>query len=234
MKGKLFLIPCPIATGDDARATLSPQVLEAVKECKIFLVEELRTARRFISSLKLGITIEELEFFQLNKKTKFEQLFNFMMEHIDEPLGVISEAGCPAVADPGSLAVEVAHQLKMKVVPLVGPSSILLALMASGFNGQSFAFQGYLPIDRKARENKLRQLEKQALTSRQTQLFMDTPYRNNHVLESIISACSPDTNLCVAMDVTGQAEYIKTQTIGKWRRQKIDLNKKPVIFALHV
>ncbi|MFK7899461.1 MAG: SAM-dependent methyltransferase [Cyclobacteriaceae bacterium] len=234
MKGKLFLIPCPIAKTNDARETLSPQVLEAIKSCDLFLVEELRTARRYISSLKLGLVIEELEFFQLNKKTKFEQLFEFMMNHTDKQLGVISEAGCPAVADPGSLAVEVAHQLKMKVVPLVGPSSILLTLMASGFNGQSFAFQGYLPIDRKARESKLKQLEKNALTLRQTQLFMDTPYRNNHVLESIISSCSPDTKLCVAMDVTGESEYIKTQSIGKWKHQKIDLNKKPVIFALHI
>jgi len=228
----LRLIPCPISSLSP-KECLPPQVLNVIKETSIFMVEDLRSARRFISSTKQGIVIDELTFFVLNKKTKFEAIYDFMSQYNDQHIGVISEAGCPAVADPGSIAVEVAHQCNRKVVPLVGPSSILLTLMASGFNGQSFVFHGYLPINQKERANKIKQMEKDAFHKKQTQLFMDTPYRNNHVLETILKTCNPQTRLCIAAELTSEQEDIKTKRIEKWKKEKLDLNKKPVIFALY-
>lgn len=228
---KLYLIPCTISEKTPAEC-LPKEVLDAVKSTQVFLVENLRSARRFISSTKQGIVIDELEFFELNKKTSFEAIFNFISSK-NENIGVISEAGCPAVADPGSLAVEVAHQLGIQVVPLVGPSSILLTLMASGFNGQSFVFHGYLPIDKKERTQKIKSMESEAFRRKQTQLFMDTPYRNNQVFETLLATCSPNSKLCVASELTSANEWVKTFSIEKWRKQKIDLHKKPVIFALY-
>ncbi len=228
----LLLIPCPIAA-QPPHQCLPAQVLQVIKDTKVFMVEDLRSARRFISSTKQGIVIDELEFFVLNKKTKFEAIYDFMCLHAKADIGVISEAGCPAVADPGSLAVAVAHQTQRKVVPLVGPSSILLTLMASGFNGQSFVFHGYLPINQKERAGKIKQMEKEAFQKKQTQLFMDTPYRNNHVLETILKTCSPQTLLCIAAELTSEQEFVKTYSIEKWKKEKLDLHKKPVIFALY-
>jgi len=228
----LYLIPCPISEKKPAEC-LPPEALQALQNTKVFLVENLRSARRFISSCKLGITIDELAFFELNKKTSFDTVLEFLATK-SEDIGVISEAGCPAVADPGSVAVVVAHELGMKVVPLIGPSSILLTLMASGFNGQSFAFHGYLPINQKERGHKLKQLESKAFKEKQTQLFMDTPYRNNQVFETILNTCLPTTRLCVASELTSSNEWIKTLTVERWKKQKIDLHKKPVIFALYI
>lgn len=228
----LFLLPTILAEGTAAQV-LSPQVTEVISQLDYFFAEELRTARRFVSSLRLGRVIQDLTFYELNKKTpQADTAAQLRALPAGQDIGVLSEAGCPGVADPGAVAVRLAHELGMKVVPLVGPSSILLALMASGLSGQSFAFHGYLPIDKADRRKALLSLEKESRERRQTQIFMETPFRNNHMLETILAACQPDTLLCVASNLTAPDEYIKTQTVQAWRNQKINLHKQPTIFLL--
>jgi len=231
---KLFLIPCPIAE-QTACQTLPNEIREAILHCNYFLVENIRTARRFISELKLGITIENLVFFELTKDSPSTDIKKILLQlkSIDcKHVGVISEAGCPGVADPGALAVQLAHQMNIEVEPLVGPSSILLALMASGFSGQSFVFHGYLPIDKSNRINKISQLEKEAIKSGQTQIFMETPYRNNAILEDLLQTCHPDTLLSISCDLKGDDSLSKTLTIQQWKAQIPDLHKKPTIFLI--
>ena len=228
----LFLIPTILAEGT-AQQVLSPQVAEVLGTLDYFFAEELRTARRFVSGLRLGRVIEELTFHELNKKTpEAETAAQLRRLPAGKDIGVLSEAGCPGVADPGAVAVRLAHQMGMKVVPLVGPSSILLALMASGLNGQSFAFHGYLPIDQAPRRKAIVFLEKEVREFGQTQIFMETPFRNNHMMQTILEACQPDTLLCVASNLTSPDEYIRTQTVRQWKVQKIDLHKLPTIFLL--
>jgi 16S rRNA (cytidine1402-2'-O)-methyltransferase len=232
--GKLYLIPTVLAE-NSAEKIINLGTREIVKNTKYYLVENVRTARRFISSLKLGITIEDLQFEILDKKTKPAEL-----ERIMKPLfagvdvGVMSEAGCPGIADPGSAAVAYAHEKKIQVVPLTGPSSMFLALMGSGFNGQSFAFHGYLPIDKQDRINAIKQLEGESARHNKTQIFMETPFRNNHLFEDLKSALSPQTKLCIAKNLTGSDEFIQTKTIQDWRKTKLDLHKVPVVFILYV
>ena len=231
-KGQLFLIPSVIAP-DSAERVLPPQVREVLSTTNYFLAENLRTARRFISSLQLGRPIDQLHFQVLDKRTSHQEVAELL-----EPLrqghdvGVLSEAGCPGVADPGTLAVAYAHQHAISVVPLVGPSSFLLGLMASGFSGQSFAFHGYLPIDRGARQRSIQQLEKAAQQQRQTQIFMETPYRNNALFQDVIRVCQPGTLLCVAKNITGAEEWIKTRSIQTWKQHTPDLHKVPTVFLL--
>jgi len=231
--GKLFLIPTVLAERT-SEIVISPQVKAVVLHTQNFLVENIRTARRFISSLRLGITIEDLQFEILDKKTKPAEL-----ERIMQPLfagvdvGVMSEAGCPGIADPGSAAVAYAHEKKIQVVPLTGPSSMFLALMGSGFNGQSFAFHGYLPIDKQDRINAIKQLEGESARHNKTQIFMETPFRNNHLFEDLKSTLSPHTKLCIAKNLTGSDEFIQTKTIQDWRKAKLDLHKIPVVFILY-
>ncbi len=228
----LFLLPTVLAEGTAAQV-LSPQVAEVIGKLDYFFAEELRTARRFVSSLRLGRVIQEMTFYELNKKTPESDTLAQLRElPVGADIGVLSEAGCPGVADPGAVAVRLAHDLGMKVVPLVRPSSILLALMASGLSGQSFAFHGYLPIDKKERRKALLELEKEGRERRQTQIFMETPFRNNHMLETIVAACHSDTLLCVASNLTAPDEYIQTQSIEAWRKVEIDLHKQPTIFLL--
>lgn len=230
MNNKLFLIPTVLAPETQFK-TLSPEVIEKVKDLNIFFVENLKTARRFISSLKLGKVIDEITFYELTKNSNFDETFEIISQ-LQEDAGILSEAGCPGIADPGALAVDIAHQLNMDVVPLVGPSSILLALMASGFNGQSFAFHGYLPIDKKERARRIKELERLALTSGQTQLFMETPYRNNQMLDTIIKTCNPNTKLTVSANLTAPNAVSKTMRVEKWMSAtEIDLHKKPAIFG---
>ena len=228
---KLYLIQTPLAP-DTSLEVIPKQVMDVVPTCDLFLVEEIRTARRFVSSLRLGLTIEDLRFEILDKKTKREQIERFFKEFKGKSIGVLSEAGCPGVADPGSLAVQLAHELGWEVIPLVGPSSILLALMASGMNGQSFVFNGYLPIDRPKRIVAIKELEERSIRDKQTQLFIETPYRNNHMLEDLIKQCSPSTMLCVASNVTAPDAFLKTMPIAKWKGVKVDLHKQPTIFVL--
>lgn len=230
--GQLFLIPSVIAP-DTAERVLPPQVLEVLGRLNYFLAENLRTSRRFISALKLGRPIDQLHFDVLDKRTSTQDMATLMAPlRQGNDLGILSEAGCPGVADPGAGAVAYAHQHGITVVPLVGPSSFLLALMASGFSGQSFAFRGYLPIDKAARQKAVKQLEKEARQHGQTQIFMETPYRNDALLRDVLSQCSASTLVCVAKDVTGLNELIKTQTVQWWRQNVPSLHKIPTVFLL--
>lgn len=230
--GRLFLIPTVIAQ-DTAEQVLPPQVLETLSHTDYFLAENLRTSRRFISALRLGRPIDQLHFEVLDKHTPAQEIAPLLAPlRQGHDMGILSEAGCPGVADPGALAVAYAHQHNITVVPLVGPSSFLLALMASGFSGQSFAFRGYLPIDKEARLKAIRQLEKEARHHRQTQIFMETPYRNDALLRDILIHCATDTLVCLAKDVTGPNEFIKTQTVREWQQQVPTLHKIPTVFLL--
>jgi 16S rRNA (cytidine1402-2'-O)-methyltransferase len=226
----LFLIPTILAP-DTQETVLPPQIKEVVSELNVFFVEELRTARRFISSLKLNKVIDDITFYELNKDTLPDQTLA-QLKKLKTDAGIISEAGCPGIADPGAVAVGFAHQLGHKVVPLVGPSSILMALMASGFNGQSFTFNGYLPIDKQLRIKALQALEQIAKKKQQTQIFMETPFRNNQLLEDVLQNLNPETLLCIACNVTAHDEFIKTLRIKDWQKSKPDLHKKPTIFLL--
>lgn len=231
-KGKLFLIPNVLAE-NTANEVISPQIKEVVKHTKVYLVENLRTARRYISSLKLGVNIEEIHMEILDKKTKPEMINRLMQPLLNgADMGIISEAGCPGIADPGALAVAHAHVKGIQVVPLSGPSSMFLALMGSGFSGQSFAFHGYLPIDRKERSAALKALESESLREKRAQIFMETPFRNNQMLEDCLRTLSSNTKLCIAKNITAKDELILTKTIGEWKKLPIDLHKIPTVFIL--
>jgi 16S rRNA (cytidine1402-2'-O)-methyltransferase len=232
-KGKLYLIPTPLAE-NTTDSMLTPVMQQIIMELDYFLVENIRTARRFVSSLKLGISIESLGFHVLDKNSKQE-----VVELLCAPLqtgksiGIMSEAGCPGIADPGNLAVKYAHDHEIEVIPLVGPSSIFMALMASGFNGQSFAFHGYLPIDKAKRQHKVRELEKEVYQKEQTQIFMETPYRNEQLFQDILQNCKPFTRLSVARDISGAQQMISTKSIKDWKKSKPELHKIPTVFLLY-
>ncbi|MEQ8477083.1 SAM-dependent methyltransferase [Fulvivirga sp.] len=230
--GKLYIIPNVVS--ENQVDTIPLQVLTAIKTTSLFLVENIRTARRYISSLNLGVTIEDLEFFLLDKKTPDEEISRLMQPLLaGENVGILSESGCPGIADPGAKAVEWAHKKGVRVIPLVGPSSLLLALMGSGFNGQKFCFHGYLPIDKKPLEAEIRRLTTESNRFNQTQIFIETPYRNNQLLKTILSVCDNSTQLCVARDLTGEQEFIETHSIGHWKSQEIDLHKVPTVFLIY-
>ena len=227
----LYLIPTILAP-DTTEFVLSPQIKDTIKATDYYFVENIRTARRFISELKVGKVIDELYFFEVDKDTNIEQIRKYFKQiPQNQHIGVISEAGCPGVADPGAIAVKVAHQLGIKVIPLVGPSSILLALMASGFSGQSFVFHGYLPIDKIERAKKIKVLEIES-RKQQTQIFMETPFRNDSFLEDLLNTCQSDTLLCIACNITAPDELIQTKTVNQWKTKKPDLHKKPTIFLI--
>lgn len=228
----LYLIP--VTLGDTAvERVLPPFNKEIVLLIKHFIVEDVRSARRFLKKVDSRIDIDALTFYPLNKHTSPEALSGYLQPLIDGlPVGVVSEAGCPAIADPGADVVAIAQRKGLKVVPLVGPSSILLAVMGSGFSGQSFAFHGYLPIEAGERARKLKLLEQRAQTENQTQLFIETPYRNNKMVEEILTNCRPQTKLCIAANLTCADEYIKTRTVKEWRGHVPDLSKIPCIFLL--
>jgi 16S rRNA (cytidine1402-2'-O)-methyltransferase len=226
----LFLIPCVLAE-NTAEKVLSPQIKDAISSLDVFFVENIRTARRFISSLKLGKVIDQITFYELTKDTPASETREQLLS-LSQNAGVISEAGCPGVADPGAVAVKIAHEIGMEVAPLVGPSSILLALMASGMSGQSFVFHGYLPIDRALRRKSLQQLERDANHKNQTQIFMETPFRNNQLMDAVLESCQPDTMLCVAASLTDQDEFVATWPVKKWRKEKPDLHKRPAMFLI--
>lgn len=230
MNGKLFLIPNLIAEG--TQQVIPPSVLEALPSLQYFLAEDVRTARRYLSGLKIYERIESLQFEVLNKDTTQVGLVELMKPLLEgKNVGVISESGCPGVADPGALAVAYAHQHGIQVVPLVGPSSILLALMASGLNGQRFAFHGYLPIDAKEAVKTIKELEKESQQKKQTQLFIETPYRNNQVLDHLLNSLKNETQLSIALDVTGINEFIQTKSVGQWKKNKPALLKEPAVFS---
>ena len=229
----LYLIP--VTLGDTTIERVLPAYnKEVILGIRHFIVEDIRSARRFLKKVDSSIDIDALTFYPLNKHTPMEAVASYLQPlQKGEPMGVISEAGCPAVADPGADVVAIAQQKGLKVVPLVGPSSILLSVMGSGFNGQSFAFNGYLPIEPPERAKKLKLLEQRVYTEHQTQLFIETPYRNNKMLEDILHNCRPQTKLCIAANVTCEDEYIYTRTIKEWKGKLPDLNKIPCIFLLY-
>jgi 16S rRNA (cytidine1402-2'-O)-methyltransferase len=233
-KGRLYLIPNVLAPGTSAQV-LPPQIKTCIEETDYYFAEEIRTARRFLSELKISKPIESLFFFQVSKDTKAEEIKSFFAQiPAGKNIGMISEAGCPGIADPGAMAVEYAHKTGMEVYPLVGPSSILLALIASGLNGQSFEFHGYLPIQKGERLSAIRDLESESRKTRKTQIFMETPYRNNQMLEAIMEVCAGPTRLCLAASLTSAEQYIETRKIIDWRGDLPDLHKKPAIFLLQV
>jgi 16S rRNA (cytidine1402-2'-O)-methyltransferase len=231
-KGKLFLIPNVLAE-NTAQSVISPQVKEVIAHTKIFLVENLRTARRYISSLKLGVNLEEIHMEILDKDTPPETMSRLMQPLMNgADIGIISEAGCPGIADPGAVAVAFAHHKGIQVVPLSGPSSMFLALMGSGFSGQSFAFHGYLPIDKKDRTTAIKKLEAESLREKRAQIFMETPFRNNQLLEDLLATLNPNTKLCIAKNITGSDEMILTKTANEWKKLPLDLHKIPTVFIL--
>ena len=228
--GTLYLIPNSLGSGTDKYAT---QLLSAtVSRMEHFIVEEIKSARRLLRQMGVTRPLEELDFRMLNEHTRSQEV-NSIIEPLlqGHDMGLISEAGVPCVADPGSTVVALAHEQGIKVVPLVGPSSILLALMASGFNGQQFTFNGYLPRERSERARKIKQLEQLALSGI-TQIFMDAPYRNNQVLDDVLQTCRMETKLCIASNITCDNERINTKTIMDWSVRKPDINKMPVMFLL--
>ncbi len=228
-KGTLFLIPTLISAESEI-SVLSTSVIEVLPSIRFFLAEDVRSARRYFSRLKIYPSIEALNFSVLDKDTRQEDLSTLMAPlSLGNDMGVISEAGCPGIADPGSLAVRYAHQLGHKVVPLVGPSSILLALMASGLNGQRFAFNGYLPVGDEA-GGAIRSFEKASRAADQTQIFIETPYRNNAIFQQLIRHLANDTALCVALDLTGREAYTMTRPVVEWRAADVSWPKKPAVF----
>lgn len=233
MDSALYLIP--VTLGDTSLEKVLPSYnKEIILQIKHFIVEEVRTARRFLKKVEPSIDIDSLTFYPLNKHTLATEISGYLKPLLaGEPMGVISEAGCPAIADPGADVVAIAQRRGLKVVPLVGPSSILLSVMGSGFNGQSFAFHGYLPIDQAERTRKIKQLEQRAYAEDQTQLFIETPYRNRRLLEELLQTCRPQTRLCIACNVTCEDEYIRTRTVKEWKGNLPDLEKRPCIFLIY-
>ncbi|GHT53958.1 S-adenosylmethionine-dependent methyltransferase [Bacteroidia bacterium] len=232
-KPALYLIPVTLGETPIERV-LPPYNTEIIAKIRHFIVENVRTARRFLKQTDPDFPIDDCTFFTLNKHTSRGELSEFLKPIADGySMGIISEAGCPAIADPGADVVAMAQHKNIPVVPLVGPSSILLALMASGFNGQSFAFNGYLPIDGEERLKTLKQLEQRIYAEHQTQLFIETPYRNNKMIDDILKTCKPTTKLCIAADITTKNERIFTKTIAEWRKNTPKLEKTPCIFAIY-
>lgn len=231
-KGTLYLIPVPLAE-NAAQKSFTPFLVDTINAIKTYIVENEKTARKFLKEAGLKTPQSELVIHDYGKHKRGNSLVPFfkeLMSGID--VGLMSEAGCPGVADPGADVVAEAHKRGIKVVPLVGPNSMIQAIMASGFNGQSFAFHGYLPIDKIERAKRIKDLESLSLKNRQTQLFMETPFRNNHLLDDVLKNCHGSTQLCIACNINAEDEFIKTQAVGAWRQEKIDLHKKPTVFLL--
>jgi 16S rRNA (cytidine1402-2'-O)-methyltransferase len=233
MQTALFLIPVTLGETEHRRV-LPAYNREVILRIRHFVVEDVRTARRFLKKVDPSIQIDELTFYELNKHSSPQQVSDYLDPLAKgEPVGILSEAGCPAVADPGAEVVAMAQERNYPVIPLVGPSAILMALMASGFNGQNFAFHGYLPIDSAARAMQIKALEARMYAENQTQLFMETPYRNNHLLDDLVRLCKPATKLCVAANITCNDEYIRTRRVLEWGKGKPDLHRKPALFLLY-
>ncbi len=226
----VYLIPAPLS--DDTLETIPAYVLSAIRSCAVFFVENERTTRRYFKKLDPQINIDSYEWYNIGKaEANVQQQFILKLNE-GGTIGIVSEAGCPGIADPGQLLVEAAHKHGAIVKPLVGPSSILLALMASGMSGQQFTFHGYLPINQMERKKRLQQLEEISAKQNNTQIFIETPYRNNQLLETILKTCKPKTRICIAANITAITEFIETKTVAEWRNKKPDLHKKPAIFCL--
>ena len=232
-KGKLFLIPNTLGSSSFEN-TIPSSITQIINEIDVYIVENVKEARRLLKLLGIQKPISALHFFELNKHTEPTEIGSFLLPLLEgKNTGVISDAGCPGIADPGSEIVRLAHEKNIKVIPLVGPSSILLALMASGFNGQNFVFHGYLPKDRKERIAKLKQIEKTAIVEKQTQLFIETPYRNDHLIEDIIRHCRPSTRFCVAANLSCPSEKVISRPIEQWKKNNMSFHKMPAVFLLY-
>jgi 16S rRNA (cytidine1402-2'-O)-methyltransferase len=231
-RGTLFLIPVPLAE-NATHKSYTPFLIDTINAIKSYIVENEKTARKFLKEAGLKTPQSELLIHDYGKHKRGNSLVPFFKElMLGENVGLMSEAGCPGVADPGADIVAEAHKRGIKVVPLVGPNSMIQAIMSSGFSGQSFAFHGYLPIDKAERTSKIKELENLSQKYRQTQLFMETPFRNNHLFEDVLKSCSPNTQLCIASNINGEEEFIKTLPIALWRKEKVDLHKKPTVFLI--
>ena len=230
MPGKLYLIPVPLA--ENALATIPENVKTLSCSLKYFFVENVRTARRYLKSIDKSVDIDSIQFSEVNSQTKPDliMLKKWLKEGHD--VGMMSEAGCPGMADPGSDLAAAAQEMGATVIPLVGPSSVLLALIASGFNGQGFRFSGYLPIKEPMRSKAIKEMEAISAERNETQIFIETPYRNNPLFQEIVRVCKQHTKLCVAADITGENEFIKTKTMAEWAKEVPDLHKRPTIFLL--
>jgi len=231
--GKLYLIPTTL--GDSDPMDVLPQTVKrAVDFIDDYIVENEKTARKFIKSIQPEKVQSSLRLSSLNKHTEISEHAKMIQPCLEgKNVGLMSEAGCPGVADPGAVIVKIAHEKGIQVIPLVGPSSILLAVMASGMNGQSFAFNGYLPIDKNDKKQALKSFERLSQEKNQSQLFIETPYRNNKLMEDLLQILQPNTYLCVACDITLPTEYIKTKTVNQWKKEKADLHNRPCIFIIH-
>ncbi len=228
-QGKVWLIPSLLA--EEGLMSLSPSIHEAVRTCQVFFVENERTARRFLKQIWKEIVIDDYEWFNMKEAAEVAGIFRHKLKE-GKNIGIMSEAGCPGIADPGQTLVAIAQELDAEIKPLTGPNSILLALMASGMNGQQFQFVGYLPIDNQQKIKAIKDLETESAKKNCTQIFIETPYRNNQLIESILKTCNSSTRLCLAVDLTSSKEWIKTKTIAEWQKVKTDIHKKPAIFLL--
>jgi 16S rRNA (cytidine1402-2'-O)-methyltransferase len=231
--GKLYLIPTTLGEGKPLDV-LPISVKNAVENLEYYIVENEKTARKFIKSIVAEKVQSDLKLSTLNKRTEITEL-DTMLEPLSRGIsvGLMSEAGCPGVADPGAAIVKIAHEKGYRVIPMVGPSSILLAMMASGMNGQSFAFNGYLPIEKGEKKAAIKAFEKLSYDKDQSQLFIETPYRNNKFIEDLLQTLQPNTLLCIAADITLETEYIKTFRVAEWKKIKVDLHNRPAIYIIH-
>jgi len=232
----VYLIPSLLH--EEGLQSMPSYIIDAVKQCQSFFVEEEKTARRFLKKLDKEIVIDNYEWYPVSGPLQgpdtYDPLIVFKQKIKEEKtIGIISEAGCPGIADPGQQLVAIAQDLNIEVKPLVGPNSILLALMASGMNGQQFRFNGYLPIKDHERSKIIKELETESAKKNCTQIFIETPYRNNQLIDALLSNCRSSTKICIAVDLTGEKEFIKTKTIGDWKKNKPDIHKRPAIFLLH-
>lgn len=232
MKGKLYLIPSPLGDNDPAEVIPAP-TLALLQDIGCYVVEEVRTARRYLSRAGLKGRIQDLEFHELNEHTSQEEVEKFAALFNDgRNVGLISEAGLPAVADPGAALVALCHRCGIEVVPQVGPSSLMMSLMASGLNGQSFAFCGYLPAKTEERRSAIKAIEKTSHSLRQTQIFIETPYRNDSMLSDLLQSCRPSTRICVAANITMPDAYIRTKTVSEWKKENLIIGKRPCVFLM--
>jgi 16S rRNA (cytidine1402-2'-O)-methyltransferase len=232
MKGMLYLVPATLGN-TEIRDTIPEGTAHIIRRVRVFVVENIRSARRYLKQVDRAIDIDQLQFFELNEHTPAEQIPSFLEPaQQGSDIAVLSEAGVPGVADPGGELVREAHARGIRVVPLTGPSSILLSLMASGLNGQQFTFHGYLPVRRSDRVRRIREIEEELRRTGITQLFIEAPYRNDALLADLLDTCNPSTLLCIAADITLPTEMIRTQPVGRWKENKPVLHKRPVIFLM--
>jgi len=234
MLGKLYMIPVMMGEESNPKDVLPESVAKTIEMIDYYIVENEKTARRFIKKIYPEKKQPELKISLLNKHTDISEYSEMLQPCLNGiNVGLMSEAGCPGIADPGAVIAKLAHQKGIQVVPMVGPSSILMGMMASGFNGQSFTFNGYLPIDKSEKKNALKNFERLSFDKNQSQIFIETPYRNNKLLEDLLQILLNDTYLCIAADITLDTEYIKTKKIAEWKKTKVDLHNRPCIFIIH-